>query len=110
MFMRPVAGGYALAQRDPDFRNQMPLTPADWPIHISPDEDMRRAMRRVMVPILILRALKSHHAHSAELIAGLRAEFPTMEMVDVDSGHDVATGAPKALVEAVSRFAERLGG
>ncbi len=110
MFLRPVEGGYVLAQRDPDFRNQMPLVPAYWPIRIPPQLDMRRAMKRVEAPILIVRALHSHHDHSPAVIAGLHAEFPTMEMVTVDSGHDVATGAPDALVDAVERFAARLAG
>ena len=108
MFFRPVEGGYVLAQRDPDFRNQMPLVPAYWPISIPPQLDMRRAMKRVEAPILIVRALRSHHDHSPALIAGLRAEFPALDMVTVDSGHDVATGAPDALVDAVETFAARL--
>jgi pimeloyl-ACP methyl ester carboxylesterase len=102
MFTKPVDGGYILAARDPDYQNPTPLIPG-WEATIPPDVDVWRALTMVRAPLLVFRALQSKQ-YSQESAMRLRQEFPHAEMVELDSGHDMVSTVPGALVTATARF------
>jgi len=99
--LRKVDGGYTYP-RDPDFQNQVPIGGEGGKAKIVVD-DTWRELSRVTVPILIVRATRSDR-YTLPAIQRVKTEFPHIKMVDVESGHDVAGGAPEQLIAAARAF------
>jgi pimeloyl-ACP methyl ester carboxylesterase len=108
MFLEPVEGGYILGKRDPDFWNSVPLQPSGWKTATPITIDMWRQLAKVKAPTLLVHALRSAVGHTEEQFARMRSEYPHIMRIDVDSGHDVAGGAPAALVRGVHDFLEAI--
>ena len=101
-FLRPVAGGFVFP-RDPDFGNPVPLDAGDgWAPEIVV-EDYWAELARVRVPTVIIRGTQSDR-YKPDAIARVAKEFPTLLMIDVNSGHDVPGGARDELIAGVKRF------
>jgi esterase len=98
--LQRVEGGF-ITRRDPDFSNRVPLVP-DWKPRY-PVSDMWQDLKSVRCPALIVRGTRSDR-YKPEALARLAADYPRIEVVAVESGHDVAGAAPQALVEATRRF------
>ena len=99
--LRKVEGGYMLL-RDPDYRNtQSQLPGADKPT--LRDLDAFEELGKVSCPILIVRGLRSTR-FPPDILKQLEDGYPHIEWETVDSEHDLAVGAPDALIAAVRRF------
>lgn len=98
----PVPGGLAFKDRDPDYNNTVPVGVEGWAPKIVAD-DLWVELARVRSPALIVRGTRSDRYPPASL-ARLAADFPHIPVVAIESGHDVAAGAPEALVAAVRTF------
>ncbi len=96
---KQVEGGFVF-QRDPDYGNRVP--PGGGTAKIKP-ADTRAELATVQTPVLILRGTQTDR-YTPEPLARVARDFPKVELVDVNSGHDVATGAPDALITTVGRF------
>jgi pimeloyl-ACP methyl ester carboxylesterase len=102
---KPVEGGFAF-KRDPDFGSKAPVTPG-WTPKIAAD-DMWKELAAVKAPTLIIRGTKSDRYNDAT-VARVAKEFPQIQMVNLDCGHDVAGAAPRELIQTTQRFvAERV--
>jgi len=101
---RAVEGGFVF-RRDPDYANRVPTAPAGWTPSILVG-DMWDELARVDAPILIVRGTRSDR-YKPETIDRVRTAYPRIVMVDVESGHDVAGAAPRALIDAVRSFVAR---
>jgi pimeloyl-ACP methyl ester carboxylesterase len=99
--LKRVEGGFAFRSRDPDFGNSVPLTPG-WTAKIAAP-DMWAELAHVGAPTLIMRALRGTN-YTHEILARIRSDFPSVAVVEVESGHDVAGSAPRALVASVRHF------
>lgn len=104
MIVTRVESGFILGKRDPDYANPIPLVKGNWPTRIAIDVDLWRELTKVRVPALFVRALQSKAGYPMESIDRLKRDYPKMDMLDVDSGHDVAAGAPDALIAGVKNF------
>jgi esterase len=99
--LEPVDGGFIFRSRDPDFGNSVPLgEPSADRMEVADTWDELAA---VHTPILLFRAIKSNR-YSAESLDRVNAEFPRIELVQLDTGHDVPGAAPGALAETTSEF------
>lgn len=106
--LKPVESGFVF-RRDPDFSNRVPLGSAGWTPRIVV-ADTWLELAKVRCAVLIVRGTRSDR-YTPEALARVAAEFPDIELVHVDSGHDVAAAAPGQLVDGVKRFlAERVDG
>ena len=103
--LRRVEGGF-MTRRDPSFSNRTPHTPG-WQTRF-PVTDMWQDLKAVSCPALIVRGSASDR-YRPEALERLAREYPRIEMAVVESGHDVAGGAPEALVDQVRRFLEASG-
>jgi esterase len=111
MILKPVAGGYINAKRDPDSHNRSPIAPAGWTPTIPVDIDMWGELKKVRAPIMFVRGKTSEAGYPLGEVERLRREAPGIEVIEVDSGHDVAAGAPEQLIVGVKRFiASRIEG
>ena len=97
--LEPVQGGYT-TRRDPDFSNRVPRNGRQ--AHIAPN-DMWAELGRVASPALIVRGTRSDR-FKPEALARLARDHAAVEMAAVDSGHDIAGEAPRALIVNVRRF------
>ncbi|MGE0746914.1 MAG: alpha/beta fold hydrolase [Rhodospirillales bacterium] len=104
MLLKKVDGGYTFP-RDPDYANRIAVGRDASSLKILPG-DMWAELAKVQVPIILVRGTRSDRYDDAKLNR-MRTEFPHVEIVDVDSGHDVANGAPQALIAAASSFLAR---
>ena len=104
-FMRPVSGGYAITSRDPDYNNVVPIGRPDWTSRFT-SPDMWSDLAIARVPTIIVRGTKSDRYPPASL-ARLKKEFPEIEQVELDCGHDIPAGAPQGLIAAVNDFVAR---
>jgi esterase len=99
--LKPVDGGFIISGRDPDFGNPLPLEePSTARMEVS---DTWEELAAVHVPILLFRAIKSNR-YSDESLARVKTEFPDIELVQLNTGHDVPGAAPEALAESTSEF------
>ena len=57
----------------------------------------------VHAPILLFRAINSNR-YSIESLDRVKTEFPQIELVELDTGHDVPGAAPGSLAETTSEF------
>lgn len=101
-FLKPVAGGYAITGRDPDYNNTIPVGVEGWRSQYDV-ASLWDDLAKVNVPVILIRGIHSDR-YPPEALARLARDFPHIEVVPVASGHDVAAGAPQALIAAVSRF------
>jgi len=99
--LRKVEGGWMLT-RDPDYRNTQSQLPGA-PMPRLRDLDMWDELSRVTCPALMVRGRQSDR-QKPEIVARVDGEYPGIETVWVDSQHDIAAGAPDALVAAVKAF------
>lgn len=104
--LEPVEGGYAYP-RDPDYMNPVPVGGEDREPKIVV-EDMWAELASVRCPILIVRGTRSDR-YTPEALKRVATEFPHIKVVDVESGHDVAGGAPDQLIAAVRGSSSRAG-
>jgi pimeloyl-ACP methyl ester carboxylesterase len=103
--LQPVEGGFIFRSRDPDFGNPVPLGDPSGPrMEVSDTWDELAA---VHAPILLFRAINSNR-YSAESLERVKIEFPRIELVELETGHDVPGAAPGALAEATSEFLDRI--
>jgi pimeloyl-ACP methyl ester carboxylesterase len=100
-FLKTVPGGYAFP-RDPDYMNPVPLGGEGRAPKIVV-EDMWKELAAVRCPILLVRAIKSDR-YNADTLAKVAREYPKIERIDLDCGHDVAGGAPGPLTSAIREF------
>ena len=91
---KSVPGGYQLARRDPHFRSGAAAPGAD---------ELWAALGRLEQPVLAIRATRSAAFDDAR-VARIRAELPRIELVELDSGHDLAQTVPGELTSAVQQF------
>jgi pimeloyl-ACP methyl ester carboxylesterase len=103
-FMKKVDGGYIISRRDPDTLNSVPVKPASWKTKIPIDIDTWGELAKVNVPVMLVVATQSAVGHTVEDLKRLRREYPQLTYLDIDSGHDVAGGAPDALVDGINSF------
>lgn len=102
---KPVEGGFVF-RRDPDYGNRVPVTPG-WTAKLKPT-DTWGELAEVRAPVLILRGTKSDR-YTPEALARVAHDFPRVQLVDVDTGHDIPGAAPDTLIRLVSGFlAERV--
>jgi pimeloyl-ACP methyl ester carboxylesterase len=104
-FLRPVSGGYAITGRDPDYGNLVPVGREGWKTRYS-QPDLWSDLALVRAPMLIVRGTKSDRYPPQSLVR-LSKEFPQIEQVELDCGHDVPAGAPAGLIAAVNDFVGR---
>jgi pimeloyl-ACP methyl ester carboxylesterase len=100
-----VDGGYVYP-RDPDFQNGVAIGAEGRAPKIVVG-DMWQELAAIKAPILLVRGIRSDRYNDAAL-ARVEKEFPKIGRVDVDCGHDVAGGAPKALIDAARNFVKSL--
>jgi pimeloyl-ACP methyl ester carboxylesterase len=100
--LRRVDDGY-ITPRDPDFSNRVPNIPG-WQTRF-PVTDMWKDLKTVSCPVLVVRGSASDR-YRAEALERLALEYPHIVVATVESGHDVAGGAPHALVDEVRVFLE----
>jgi len=103
--LKKVEGGYVYP-RDPDFQNGVAVGAEGRKPKIVVG-DMWQELAGVKAPTMLVRAIKSDRYNDASL-AKVKAEFPKIRRIDVDCGHDVANGAPQALIEAARGFVKSL--
>jgi esterase len=99
--LKPVDGGFVFRSRDPDFGNAVP-TIAGWSAKIAAP-DMWAELARVGAPALIVRALRGTN-YTHEILARVRDDYPSVAVVEIEAGHDVAGCAPRALVAGIRHF------
>jgi pimeloyl-ACP methyl ester carboxylesterase len=95
---KSVPGGYQLARRDPHFRSGAAAPGAD---------ELWAALARLELPMLAIRATASAAFDDAR-VARIRSELPRVELVEFDSGHDLAQTVPGELTSAVQQFVRYL--
>jgi pimeloyl-ACP methyl ester carboxylesterase len=100
--VRPVDGGFILAKRDPDLDSSAPIDLPGWTPKY-PGTDLWAEFGGVEVPMMLLRGTQSRSC-KPEALDRVRQEFPRVEIVDIDAGHDLPTVAPQAVASAVNRF------
>jgi esterase len=100
--LKPVEGGVML-KRDPDYTNRVPQG-ENAPVPVLQEVNVFEEMKKVRCPVMIVRGLQSDR-WTPEILGELEA-FPAIRMVEVDAQHDVAYGAPDALVAAVRDFVD----
>lgn len=104
-YLRKVDGGCEI-KRDPHFANQFRrvLETGERP---KPGVDMWQVVAEVPCPILALRGRLSD-LFAAETMPKLRAANTRIQLVELDSGHNIAGDNPAGLVAAVRPFLDSL--
>jgi pimeloyl-ACP methyl ester carboxylesterase len=98
-------GGWVNIRRDPAFQNDRPNDRPDWRSALKP-VDLWGVLAGLVgrgAPVLVVRGLRSAVYDEAAL-SRLRLDFPDVQLVEVDSGHDVPGTSPGELVVAVGEF------
>ena len=105
-FLRPVDGGFAI-KRDTFFRDQSRAAVAAGraPGMVSDRNrvDLWDVLRRIECPTLVLRGRQSD-MFAADTVVDVQAANPSLELVEIDSGHNVAIDNPEALISAAGSF------
>lgn len=99
-FTRKV-DGRLLFRRDPSFNNKTPDIAGWTPKLVSTDPWAEFAA--VNAPMLVIRGIRSDRFND-DRIMRVHREQPDATVVNIDCGHDVAGGAPDALIAAVRDF------
>ncbi len=103
--LKPAEGGFIIAPRDPDYNNTIPIgAKGDTPKFVV--DDLWDELARVTAPTVIIRGSKSDR-YPPQSLRRLEKDFPQIPVVAVDSGHDVAAGAPDELIAGVREFLMR---
>lgn len=100
--LKPAEGGFIIAPRDPDYNNTIPIGAEGYTSKFVVG-DLWDELAKVTAPTLIVRGSKSDR-YPPESLRRLERDFPQVPVVAVDSGHDVAVGAPGELVAHVREF------
>jgi pimeloyl-ACP methyl ester carboxylesterase len=97
--------GWVNVRRDPAFQNDRPNDRPDWRSALKPVDlwEVLAGLVQRGTSVLVVRGLRSAVYDEAAL-SRLRLDFPDVQLVDVDSGHDVPGEAPGELVVAVGEF------
>jgi len=103
-YLKPVDGGFAI-KRDPHFRNQFRrvLETGEKP---KLGVDMWVALAKVACPVLVMRGARSD-MFAAETAEKVRAANPRIQIVEMDTGHDVAGTDPAAFEREALAFFHR---
>ncbi len=103
-YLKPVAGGFAI-KRDPHFRNQFRrvLETGEKP---KLGVDMWAALAKVACPVLVMRGARSD-MFAAETVEKVRAANPRIQIVEMNTGHDVAGSDPAAFEREALAFFHR---
>jgi esterase len=103
-YLKPVDGGFAI-KRDPYFRNQFRrvLETGERP---KLGVDMWAELTKVACPLLVMRGTRSD-MFAAETAAKVRAANPRIQMVEMNTGHDVAGTDPAAFEREALVFLHR---
>jgi esterase len=101
--LRPVEGGVMLT-RDPDYTNRIPQGEGAKEPELR-EVDVFEELKRVSCPTMIVRGMQSDR-WTQDILDFLAANRPDIRIAEVDAQHDVAHGAPDALVAAVRGFAD----
>jgi pimeloyl-ACP methyl ester carboxylesterase len=104
-YLLKVEGGLAV-KRDPWFREQCRRFLAG--AAAKERVDMWRALARLRVPTVVVRATKSD-LFAAQTVEKVRAANPKIQVVEVAAGHNVATDNITGLVSALRGFVAGLG-
>lgn len=98
-------GGWVNMRRDPAFQNDRPSDRPEWSSALLPLDlwDALAGLVRRNQPALVIRATRSSAYDEAALLR-LHTDFAAVNVVELDSGHDVPGGAPAELVGAVRDF------
>jgi esterase len=99
-------GGWVNIRRDPAFQNDRPSDRPDWRTALKPVnlwEALAAALVGRSAPVLVVRGLRSPVYDEAAL-SRLRIDYPAVQLVEVDCGHDVPGESPGELVAAVKAF------
>ncbi len=103
-YLKPVAGGFAI-KRDPHFRNQFRrvLETGEKP---KLGVDMWSALAKVACPVLVMRGTRSD-MFAAETVEKVCAANPRIQIVEMNTGHDVAGTDPAAFEREALAFFQR---
>ncbi|MFT4044135.1 MAG: alpha/beta hydrolase [Gordonia sp. (in: high G+C Gram-positive bacteria)] len=96
-------GGWVNIVRDPSFANPGPDHSPHRDLTARFDGWAALSAVSARIPVLVVRGTRSRVYDDAAL-ARIRHEFPTIKVVDVDSGHDVAGAAAPELIFAIGGF------
>ena len=98
-------GGWVNMRRDPAFQNDRPSDRPEWSSALLPLDlwDALAGLVRRNQPALVIRATRSSAYDEAALLR-LHTDFAAVNVVELDSGHDVPGSAPAELVGAVRDF------
>jgi esterase len=97
--------GWVNVRRDPAFQNSRPNDKPDWSSSFgSVDlwESLGGLVRRG-TPVRVVRGSRSA-VYDEPALSRVRLDYPAVDLVEVDSGHDVPGETPGELVAAVSAF------
>lgn len=105
-YLKLVEGGFAI-KRDPHFRNQFRrvLETGERP---KLGVDLWAALGRIACPILVIRGRRSD-MFAEETVARVKAANPRLQLIELETGHDVAGGDPAGFERAVRAFLDSLG-
>jgi pimeloyl-ACP methyl ester carboxylesterase len=100
-------GGWVNIRRDPAFQNDRPNDRPDWRSALEPVNlwEVLASLTERGAPVLVVRGLRSPVYDEAAL-SRLRIDYPAVQLVEVDSGHDVPGESPGGLVAAVKAFVD----
>jgi pimeloyl-ACP methyl ester carboxylesterase len=100
--LKPTGGGFFIALRDPDYNNTIPIGVERYQAKFVVD-NLWQELAKVTAPAIIIRGSKSDR-YPPDSLRRLAQDFPYIPVVAIDSGHDVAVGAPDELVARVREF------
>lgn len=104
-YLRMVDGGYAI-KRDPYFRDQFRRI-LETGEHPKLGVDMWQVLERLRCPTLVIRGARSD-MFAAENVAKMRAANARIQVVEVDSGHNVAVENRAGFLSAVIPFLKQV--
>jgi len=104
-YLRKVEGGYAI-KRDPHFREQFRRA-LETGQHPKLGVDMWQTLGRLQCPTLVIRGTRSD-MFAAETVAKVRDANPRIQLVEVDSGHNIAVENREGFLSAVRPFLQQV--
>ena len=104
-YLRKVEGGYAI-KRDPYFREQFRRA-LETGQHPRLGVDMWQTLGRLQCPTLVIRGTRSD-MFAAETVVKVRDANARIELVEVDSGHNIAVENREGFLSAVRPFLQQV--